>query len=68
MLNLNWLKKKPILPSLKETRENPPSRSAKLRYAVKVKDFFNFETDLSKKFNHLLEIENLSKKLWKNFF
>ncbi len=57
------IKKKPIIPSLKETRENPPSRSAKLRYAVKVKDFFNFETDLSKKFNHLLEIENLSKKL-----
>ena len=55
--------KKPILPSKKEINENPPSRSAKLRYVIKKEDFFNFETDILKKFNYLLEIENYGKKL-----
>ena len=31
--------KKPIVPSDKEIRENPPSRSAKLRYVIKKEDF-----------------------------
>ena len=43
--------------------ENISSRSAKLRYVVKKKDFYNFETDIFEKFNHLIEIENLSEKL-----
>ena len=55
--------KKPILPSKKEINENPPSRSAKLRYVIKKEDFFNFETDILEKFNYLLEIENYGKKL-----
>ena len=57
------VKKKPILPSNKEIHENISSRSAKLRYVIKKKDFYDFETDIFKKFNYLMEIENLGKKL-----
>ena len=55
--------KKPITPSNKELSENIPSRSAKLRYVIKKKDFYEFETDIFEKFNYLLEIENLGNKL-----
>ena len=55
--------KKPITPSLKEISINKPSRSAKLRYAIKKKNIINFEEDFLKKFSNLLEIENLSNKL-----
>ena len=55
--------KKPIVPSAKEIQENPPSRSAKLRYVIKKEDLCNFETDILDKFKHLIEIENFSKKL-----
>ena len=57
------INKKPIIPSEKEITENPPSRSAKLRYAFKKKEFYEFETDILKKFSNLIEIENFSKKL-----
>ena len=57
------LEKKPKTPSIKELRENIPSRSAKLRYAIKKDNFYNFETDILKKFEHLVEIENFGKKL-----
>ena len=56
------LNKKPIIPGQDEIKANPPSRSAKLRCAVKVgtnSDFISFKN----KFNYLIEIENLSKKL-----
>ena len=55
--------KKPIIPSSKEISENLPSRSAKLRYVIKKKDFYKFETDIQKKFQNLLEVENLGNKL-----
>ena len=55
--------KKPIVPSNKELKANPSSRSAKLRFATKEKDIFNFEKEILEKFNYLLEIENLSAKL-----
>jgi 16S rRNA (cytosine1402-N4)-methyltransferase len=55
--------KKLIIPSTKEIEENPPSRSAKLRYAIKQEDFYDFKSDILDKFNYLLEIENLSKKI-----
>ena len=55
--------KKPISPSEKEIKENPPSRSAKLRYVIKKEDFYDFETDIMEKFDHLIKIENFSKKL-----
>ena len=55
--------KKPIYPGSKEINTNRPSRSAKLRYAIKKKNLDDFEKDFLKKFSKLLEIENLSKKL-----
>ena len=57
------LSKKPIVPSEKEIIENPPSRSAKLRYVIKKENFYDFETDILEKFDHLIKIENFSKKL-----
>ena len=57
------VKKKPIIPTEKEIKENPPSRSAKLRYLIKKKDIFEVESDILEKFSHLLEIENLGTKL-----
>jgi len=55
--------KKPITPSAKELSENISSRSAKLRYVVKKKNAYNFETDIFKKFDYLINIENFGKKL-----
>ena len=60
---LKLINKKPILPSTKEISENPPSRSAKLRFAIKKENFFDFETDILKKFENLIEIENFSQNL-----
>ena len=56
-------KKKPIVPSSQELKTNPPSRSAKLRFAIKEKEVPYFEKEIIEKFNYLLEIENLSEKL-----
>ena len=55
--------KKPITPTLKEIKDNPPSRSAKLRYVIKKKNFYDFETDILEKFKYLTEVEDYSKKL-----
>jgi len=57
------IEKKPRTPSSKELKENPPSRSAKLRYVIKKKDFYNFETDILNKFKFLIEIENFGNRL-----
>ena len=57
------INKKAISPSENEIKENPPSRSAKLRYVVKKEEFYNFETDILEKFDYLIKIENFSKKL-----
>ena len=57
------INKKPIVPSEKEIKENPQSRSAKLRYVIKKEDFYDFETDVLEKFDHLIKIENFSQKL-----
>ena len=55
--------KKPIIPSDKELEENPPSRSAKLRYLIKKEDVSEIQTDVLEKFSYLIEIENLGSKL-----
>ena len=55
--------KKPIIPSANEIKENPPSRTAKLRYVIKKEEFYDFETDILEKFKYLIETEKLSKKL-----
>ena len=57
------IEKKAITPSEKEINENIPSRSAKLRYVVKKKDFYDFETDIQEQFKNLIEIENFGNKL-----
>ena len=57
------IKKKPIIPTNKELKINPHSRSAKLRFAIKEKNVENFEKKILEEFSYLLEIENLSKKL-----
>ena len=59
----NIIEKKPITPSSKELKENSPSRSAKLRYVIKKDDFYNFETDILKKFEYLINIEKIGDKL-----
>ena len=61
------INKRPIIPSNKEIKENISSRSAKLRFVIKKEDFSDFETDILDKFKYLIDIENLSKKLWINF-
>ncbi len=55
--------KKPIVPSNQELKENPPSRSAKLRYLIKKENFYDFKTDILDKFKDLIEIENLGLEL-----
>ena len=57
------IEKKSKTPSAKELKENISSRSAKLRYAIKKEDFYNFETDIFEKFKHLIEIENFGNKI-----
>ncbi|MDC1045502.1 16S rRNA (cytosine(1402)-N(4))-methyltransferase RsmH [Candidatus Pelagibacter sp.] len=61
LLRLN--EKKAIVPSDEEIKENLPSRSAKLRYAIKKDDFYDFETDIFDQFKKLIEIENYGDKL-----
>ena len=61
-LNKKYFKltqKKPITPTSKEINKNPPSRSAKIRYAYKSENGCDFKIFL-KKFKYLLDIENLS--------
>ena len=57
------IEKKPIIPTERELEENTSSRSAKLRYVIKKSDFYNFETDIFKKFANLIEVENIANKL-----
>jgi len=56
------INRKPILPSKEEIELNNPSRSAKLRYAVKINHEQNFNEFIGI-FKNLLEIESLSEKL-----
>ena len=60
------IEKKAIVPSEKELKENLSSRSAKLRYAIKKKDFYDFDTDIQDQFKNLIEIESFGDKLWKS--
>ena len=54
--------KKPIYPSIEEIRINPSSRSAKLRYGIKISETDNFKSFFDK-FKFYLNIENLDKNL-----
>ena len=57
------IEKKAIVPSKEEINENLPSRSAKLRYVIKKKNFYDFDTDIHEQFKNLIEIENFGDKL-----
>jgi len=50
--------KKPIIPNLEELKKNPPSRSAKLRYAIKINNKCDFD-EFKKKFKYLTDVESL---------
>ena len=52
------INKKPILPSSSEIKKNPPSRSAKLRYGIKVNPNCDFN-EFIEKFKNLIELEKL---------
>ena len=54
--------KKPIIPDEKELKLNPASRSAKLRYGIKLNNHSDF-SEFIKKFNYLLEVERLVKEI-----
>ena len=56
---LNLTKKKPIIPTSNEVKINPPSRSAKLRFAYKLDNGCEFN-NFTNYFNYLKEIENLN--------
>ena len=60
---LKLVEKKPIIPTINEIKQNAPSRSAKLRYAIKKEEFYDFETDILDKFKYLIDVENYSKNL-----
>ena len=60
---LKLVNKKPITAAIKEVEENPSSRSAKLRSAIKQEEFYDFETDILDKFKYLIDIEKYSQKL-----
>ena len=55
----NLINKKAIIPSPKEVKINPPSRSAKLRFAYKLENGCDFKKFLNY-FDYLKEIENLN--------
>ena len=54
----NLPQKKPLIPEKYEILKNPPSRSAKLRYAIKINENQDF-SDFKKKFKYLLDVENI---------
>ena len=60
---LKLVNKKPTTATIKEVEENPSSRSAKLRSAIKQEEFYDFETDILDKFKYLIDIEKYSQKL-----
>ena len=51
-------KNKILKPSNLEISKNPPSRSAKLRYAIRNKNKFIYPTELVNKFKIYLDLES----------
>ena len=51
------INKKPIFPSSDEIKKNPPSRSAKLRYAIKTNHNCEFK-EFREKFKNLISVED----------
>ena len=55
----NHYKNKIIVPTSQEIIKNPPSRSAKLRYAIRSNHKYTFPTELLVKFKSYLDLESL---------
>ena len=53
----NEYKNKIIKPSSVEITKNPPSRSAKLRYAIRNKNPFNYPNELKNRFKKYIDLE-----------
>ena len=53
-------KNKVIKPDLEELQENNPSRSAKLRHAIRSNHNFTYPEEFKKKFLHYLELEKIN--------
>lgn len=53
-------KNKVIKPGLEELQENNPSRSAKLRHAIRSNHSFTYPEEFKKKFLHYLELEKIN--------
>ncbi len=53
-------KNKIITPSNDEIFKNPPSRSAKLRYAIRSKNQFKYPNELVNRFKNLIELESIN--------
>ncbi len=60
--SFSLITKKPVTPDPQELKLNPPSRSAKLR-AIKKIGLYENNMNVFEKYESLLKIENLSKKL-----
>ena len=52
-------KNKIFTPSSEEVKKNPPSRSAKLRYAIRNKNKFCYPDELEIKFKKYLDLESI---------
>jgi len=62
-ISFNLIKKKPIIPTIKEVEENPSSRSAKLRAVKRVSKKKLNTKFIFEKFKYLLEVEKMASKL-----
>ena len=50
--------KKPLIPDIKEVKQNIRSRSAKLRYAIRNNNSFFYPTEFKEKFLNYFELES----------
>ena len=64
-VSFNAVNRKPLIPSSKEIKKNPPSRSAKLRAVKRIDDNIVDTKFIFEKFKYLLNIENITSRLWK---
>jgi hypothetical protein len=49
-----------LTPSAQELIKNPPSRSAKLRHAVRTEQEFNYPKEFKEKFRRYTDVENVN--------
>tara|TARA_B100001027_G_scaffold197089_1_gene154340 strand:+ start:2189 stop:3193 length:1005 start_codon:yes stop_codon:yes gene_type:complete len=62
-LSFDLVNKKPITPSIRETKKNPPSRSAKLRAVIRKDNRRVDNKFIYEKFGNLLNVEKIGNKL-----